>query len=77
MSSIVVDAVPGLDHDFHHFRAQSVAGVRPVQRDDEGVTALLDQALSGTRLFVCWSLGHGYRLSLDIEHQLVKKCNTF
>jgi hypothetical protein len=28
-------------------------------------------------LFVCCSAGHGYRLSLDNEHQLVKKCNTF
>jgi hypothetical protein len=50
--------------------------VRPVQRDDQGVTALLNEGV-GTRLFVCWSLGHGCRLSLVYEHQLVKKCNTF
>ena len=48
----------------------------PVQGDDEGVTSLLHQRV-WSRLLVCWSLSHGYRLSLDNEHELVKKCNTF
>ena len=52
----------------------------PVQRDDEGVTTLFHQRV-GARLLVCWGLtilhSHGYRLSVDEGHQLVKKCNTF
>lgn len=50
--------------------------MRPVQRDDEGVTTLFDECVE-SRLFVCWSLGHGYYLSVDEGHELVKKCNTF
>ena len=48
MSSSLSTRSQACDHDFHHFGAQRVAGVRPVQRDDEGVTALLDERV-GTR----------------------------
>ena len=44
--------------------------------NESGPDALLDQRV-WSRLLVCWSLSHGYRLSLDNEHELVKKCNTF
>ena len=40
------------------------------------MTALLHQRV-GSGFLVCWRLGHGYRLSLDIGCELVKKCNTF
>ena len=49
---------------------------RSVHRHDEGMTALLHQRV-GSGFLVCWRLGHGYRLSLDIGYELVKKCNTF
>jgi hypothetical protein len=47
------------------------------------VTALLNQRVCflGLGFNVCWRVtsiwDHGYRLSLQIEHELVKKCNTF
>ncbi len=31
----------------------------------------------GAVFLVCWSLGHGYHLSVDVGGELVKKCNTF
>ena len=43
---IVVDAVPGLDHDREHLAGQRVARLGPVHRHDEDVPALLDQGVS-------------------------------
>ena len=42
---IVVDAVPGLDHDREHLGGKRVARLRPVQRQDQGVSALLNEGV--------------------------------
>src|SRR5262249_42407320 len=42
---IVVDAVPGRDHGREHLGGQRVARLRPVQRQDQGVSALLNDGV--------------------------------
>ena len=42
---IVVDAVPGLDHDREHLGGKRVARLGPVQRQDQGVSALLNEGV--------------------------------
>ncbi|CKS41822.1 Uncharacterised protein [Mycobacterium tuberculosis] len=69
---IVVDAIPGLHHDSHHFGAQRVAGGRPVHGHDQGVAAPLHQRV-GSGFHGC----HGRHLFLPVGCELVKKCNTF
>ena len=43
---IVVDAVPGFDHDREHFAGEGVAGFWTIHRHDEGVSALFDEGVA-------------------------------
>ena len=54
---IVVDAVPRLDHDREHLGGKRVARLRPVQRQDQGVSALLNEGV-GT-FFSAFYVTHG------------------
>src|SRR4029079_5716896 len=42
---IVVDAVPGLDHDREHLGGKRVARLGSVERQDQGVSALLNEGV--------------------------------
>ena len=42
---IGVDAVPCLDHDREHLGGKCIAGLRAVQRQDQGVSALLNEGV--------------------------------
>ena len=48
---IVVDAIPGLDHDREHLGGQRVARLWPVQRQDQGVSALLNEGVGALLRF--------------------------
>ena len=69
---IVVNPVPRLDHDREHLGGKRVASLRAVQRQDQSVSALLNE---GVGAFL--GLAHGSSAFLHRCHRLVTKCNTF
>ncbi len=65
---IVVDAVPRLDHDREHLGGKRVARLRPVERQDQGVSALLNEGIGA--FFRDFCVAHEQRSLLDQNHRL-------